>query len=282
MARERPVPIHRWFAREVQEPLEVLDGVSVRSLGDVRYGPYAYPLLCVEAGERGQESVLISAGIHGDEPAGVHAAVDFLRALAPIFADDFGFVVLPCVNPSGYEANTLETMAGANVNRSFGADRPAPEAEAIAVWLARERPNFRATFDLHEIAPYYRGEGFAESDNPHGTYLYETVSDRSRRIGQELIAALPADVDVCRWPTIYHDLNDGGVVAYPEGCRNVVYAGKTTLDAYLNGRFTGHSFTTETPTTWDFPRRVATHLTYLRTALAAIRSERFTQPRPGL
>src|SRR4051794_40489208 len=91
MARERPVPIHRWFAREVQGPLEVLDGVSLRSLGEVRHGPYTYPLLCVEVGARGQESVLISAGIHGDEPAGVQAALDFLRELAPIFAEDFRF-----------------------------------------------------------------------------------------------------------------------------------------------------------------------------------------------
>lgn len=281
---EKTVPIHRWFAREVEERVEALEGVSVRSLGEVRYGAHAYPLLCIEsrAGARpakGQDRVLISAGVHGDEPAGVHAALDFLRDVMPAYGDDFQFVVLPCVNPSGYEANTLETISGVNLNRSFRSGTTAAEVRAIEAWLAQARPSFRVTFDLHEIPPHYRDEGFVESDNPDATYLYETVSDQSPRLGHEMIAALSDDVDVCRWPTIYHDVNDGGVIAYPEACRNRVYAERTTLDAYLNGLFTHHSFTTETPTTWDFPRRVTTHLTYVRTALNLIRAARKNGPR---
>jgi hypothetical protein len=223
--------------------------------------------------------VLISAGVHGDEPAGVHAAMDFLRDVAPMFADDFRFVVLPCVNPSGYEANTLETMSGLNLNRSFKPDTTAHEARALEAWLSGVRDTFCVTFDLHEVQPYYQGEGFVECDNPEGTYLYETVSNPSQRIGRELIAALREGVEVCRWPTIYHDINDGGVISYPEACRNAIYAEKTTLEAYLNGRFTDHSFTTETPTIWGLDERIMTHLTYLITALRLIRIGRSSDSR---
>ena len=99
------------------------------------------------------------------------------RAQFPAVHPGFRFVILPCVNPSGYEGNTLETMHGVNLNRSFGRDSPHQEIRAIESWLEGSGHRFRVTFDLHEAPPDYEGEGFGKSDNPDGTYLYETVTD---------------------------------------------------------------------------------------------------------
>jgi murein peptide amidase A len=274
-ATNHSIAIHRSFFRDVYRPVTSLKNVSVTTLAQVQYFEHEYPLVCIETISDKSNSpdlpcVLISAGVHGDEPAGVIAAVDFLRDFAPALSDQLRLIVLPCVNPSGYEANTLETMSGINLNRSFGINSSEPEIHAIESWLAESRLTFRITLDLHEAPPYYRGEGFARKDNPTGTYLYETVSDDSTRIGHAMIAALPSRADVCRWPTIYHDKNDAGVVAYPDACRNAIYAEKTSFDAYLNARYTNHSITTETPTFWDFEKRVATQLTYICSALEQI------------
>ena len=176
--------------------------------------------------------------------------------------------MFPCVNPSGFDAHTLATETGANLNRLFGVDSTQPEVRAIEGWFSAHARRFLMTFDLHEVRPDYIGEGFVEEDNPRGAYLYETVIDNSARLGRSMIDALPPDRPVCDWATIYHDINENGVVSYPEGCRNAIYAKGTSLDSFLSGRYTGHSFTLETPTGWDLSDRVETHLTFLRTALS--------------
>ena len=82
-----------------------------------------------------------------------------------------------------------------------------------------------------------------------------------------MLDALPAGRSVCDWPTIYDDINDRGLISYPSGQRNPIYREGTSFDAFLNTRYTHHSFTTETPTGWSIADRVDTHLTFLRTAL---------------
>ncbi len=266
------IHICRSFARDVQRRVESLENVSIAVLEELRYGSHEYPLYVVEsapAAGRSVGTVLLSAGVHGDEPAGVHALLDSLES-ADVLLDHFRLVVLPCVNPSGYESDTLETMSGANLNRLFGCDTSQPEVRAIEAWLTQRADRFRVTLDLHETSPYYHGEGFVAADNPHSCYLYETAADSSTRMGPEMIAALPDGVEVCDWPTIYKDVNDRGVISYPESCRNPIYARKTTLDAHLNGRYTDHSFTTETPTGWSIEKRIAVHLSFVRTALSLV------------
>jgi hypothetical protein len=257
------------FAQEVESKLSQLKGYSVEQIAQVGYGNASWPLLCVRSThwDTTLPTVLISGGVHGDEPAGVHAALAFLADGQREFNDAFQFVVFPCVNPSGFDAGTLETESGANLNRLFGTDSTQPEVRAIEDWLRVHARHFRMTFDLHEVRPDYVGEGFLEKDNPRAAYLYETVSDGSDRIGRLMIDALPASRAVCDWPTIYNDINQGGVVSYPEGCRNTIYAKGTSFDAFLSGRYTGHSFTPETPTDWSLSDRVDTHLTFLKIAL---------------
>jgi hypothetical protein len=271
------LPQKRLFAREVEARVRRLSGVSTTSIGSATYGPRSYPILaCVAAGDGTPDRpwVLISAGVHGDEVAGVFAALEFLETQAPALAPWFQFEVFPCINPSGFELGTLETADGANLNRLFGTNSTQPEVVAVDSWLKERKRQFVATFDLHEVFPDYRGEGFVESDNPRACYLYETQVDPTRRIGRAMIDALPASFEVCRWPFIYKDRNDNGVVSYPEACLNAIYAEHTTFDAYLNGRFTAHSFTLETPMGWPLEKRVQTHLFWLDAALSRLRSVR--------
>jgi len=132
--------------------------------------------------------------------------------------------------------------------------------------------------DLHEVMPTYCGEGFVEADNPRACYLYECQHEARRRLGHEMIAALPAETEVCDWQEIYHDKGDGGVVFYPEACANKIYGQNTTFDAFLNGRYTNHSFTTETPTGWNLEKRVATQLTWLIVAANAAAGRSVVSP----
>jgi hypothetical protein len=265
---------HGSYERDVTGVLRGIENVAVETLATVRHAGNSYPLYCVRSPAKPvpqRPAVLISGGVHGNEPAGVYAALHFLKEHAASLSADFNIYVLPCVNPSGFEAATLETLAGVNLNRQFGTGSTQPEVSAVESWLAHENPRLRVAFDLHEIPPDYVGEGFVQSDNPRACYLYETVSDGSPRIGRELIASLPQEIEVCRWPKIYLDDNEGGVVSYPYASHNPVSQKNTTLDAFLNGRYTFHSFTTETPTVWPIEKRVRTQITWLMRSLTLIR-----------
>lgn len=63
----------------------------------------------------------IFAGIHGDEPAGVHALCDLVEALEELapMARQYAIHVYPLCNPTGYEDGTRHSRSGKDLNREF-------------------------------------------------------------------------------------------------------------------------------------------------------------------
>lgn len=108
------------------------------------------PVHVFEADEPGA-TVIIEAGIHGDEIAGVHALEELLEdELRPRRGR---LIVIPRMNPAAYRARQRARPGGLDLNRCFPGDAEAEEPERR---LARkymdlmldERPALLAT--LHE------------------------------------------------------------------------------------------------------------------------------------
>lgn len=139
-------------------------------------------MVVVELGSTGPNtrSVMIAAGIHGDEPAGVEAALKFIETAAENDAllEACHFVIFPCNNPAGYELGTRENAEGIDLNRQFAARKPAPEVALIADAL--QGRCFDLVFEMHE-----------DIDSP-GLYLYEIADSHDRYIGEEIISAAAA------------------------------------------------------------------------------------------
>ena len=89
------------------------------------------------------------AGVHGDEPAGCIALVDFLQALAvePERARGYELWVYPIVNPSGYAAGTRENHAGRDLNREFW--HGSSEAEVQLIERELHARKFNGLITLH-------------------------------------------------------------------------------------------------------------------------------------
>ena len=101
-------------------------------------------------------TILLSTGIHGDEPAGPLAALAFLESGPP---SDFNWLITPLLNPTGIALGTRENAAGLDLNRDYG-QAQSPEIQAHLAWLAQQRcPDL--FISLHED---YDATGF---------YLYE-------------------------------------------------------------------------------------------------------------
>ena len=89
------------------------------------------------------------AGIHGDEPEGVHALAQFLRALErrPELATGYCLFVYPVVNPTGFEDRTRLTRSGKDLNREFWRNSAEPEVRLLESELVAHA--FHGIISLH-------------------------------------------------------------------------------------------------------------------------------------
>jgi protein MpaA len=93
--------------------------------------------------------IAIFAGIHGDEPEGVHAAVQFLKLLElrPELAAGYALSVYPICNPTGYEDDTRHSRRGKDLNREFWKNSSEPEVRLLQADLASR--SFHGMISLH-------------------------------------------------------------------------------------------------------------------------------------
>ena len=193
--------------------------------------------------------VLITGGMHGDEPAGVEVVLQFLERDNTELLTNFSFLVIPCINPYGYVHNTRETLDSVDINRAFEAE---DIAEVVIVKKALGQTRFSLTIDFHED---YDATGF---------YLYEGKRDE-KYIAPRLATAAKAVGPL--------DPEDPGEDApnLAEGVYKVATSwGTQGLAPYLLHFHSEHVIISETPTVWQLEQRAALHLTILDTALDII------------
>src|SRR5437899_1686204 len=90
--------------------------------------------------------VYISAGIHGDEPAGPLAVLQLLQENRwPTNADIW---LCPCLNPTGFPLNSRENAQGVDLNREYLQPKT-EEIRSHIAWLEKQ-PEFDVSLCLHE------------------------------------------------------------------------------------------------------------------------------------
>src|SRR5438552_14256332 len=91
----------------------------------------------------------VFAAIHGDEPAGALAALQFLLDLVndPLLAENFQLQIYPVCNPTGFEDNTRCSRRGRDLNREFW--RTSPEAEVQILEHELRTRHFNGIIQLH-------------------------------------------------------------------------------------------------------------------------------------
>jgi murein peptide amidase A len=115
--------------------------------------------------------VYISAGIHGDEPAGPLAVLQLLQEDRwPAGTDVW---ICPCLNPTGFPLNTRENAEGIDLNRQYREPK-AEETRAHIAWLDKQ-PSFDVSLSLHED---WEAQGF---------YVYELNPDNSQSFAEPMV-----------------------------------------------------------------------------------------------
>lgn len=233
--------------------------VLLQSLGEFETAGRTYNMVVLELGKPGpgKRSVMLGGGIHGDEPAGVEAAVRFLEenAANDALLTQFHFVVFPCGNPSGYESDTRENANGVDLNREFAMRNPSVEVELIMKGLAGRC--FDLIFEMHE-----------DIDAP-GFYLYEIAGDPRNYIAEQIIAAVESmGCPINTHRVIEHTRAENGIIR-----RDSIRFRKTGVPwaIYAYRTCGGHVITLEPPASMlPLDDRVSIELTALRIALQSL------------
>jgi murein peptide amidase A len=127
------------------------------------------------------------AGIHGDEPEGVHALVGFLRLLErqPELAAGFCLFAYPICNPTGFEDRTRHARSGKDLNREFWTGSLEPEVKLLESELRSH--SFQGIISLHT------------DDTSHGFYGYAHGATLTRNLIEPALRAaehfLPRNAD---------------------------------------------------------------------------------------
>jgi len=248
-----------WDYQTITNRLNRIRDLQVTLIASLESG---HPINMVQYGE-GEKNVFLSAGMHGDEPAGVEALLRFLEGSGKTgenirkWHGKYQFTIIPCINPTGIENGTRENIKGIDLNREFGgkAGKDTPE-EARILQRAVEGRRFDLYIDFHEDV---EGEGF---------YLYEVLHKGGICIGDKIIADMSRGYTIDLRDKIDGFRNCHGVICpqkeektFPVKRSNLPFP----LYMYLNG--TQSCLTMESPTRFPWEDRVAMHLKALEIAL---------------
>ena len=150
-----------------------------------------------EAGGRKPEArIYISAGIHGDEPAGPLAVLKLIQENR--WPEDVEVFLLPCLNPAGFMLNRRENAGGIDLNRDYRNPQSA-EVRAHTAWL-EQQPQFDFYLCLHED---WESRGF---------YLYEQNPDGRLSLAERIITAVREICPIDESEIIEGRVAQGGII----------------------------------------------------------------------
>ena len=235
---------------EVIQRVHAISGIDVRVLGEVD----GLPVLCASVGRKDAPALYINGGTHGDEPAGVEAALAFLERGWQAWADGMRFDVIPCLCPWNYIHNARLNAQQVDVNWAFLRD-DIPEIDVLKRFIAGRV--FEAVIDLHED---WESEGF---------YLYEQFRDRDP-IGRDMVAQVARVCPINPHAEIEGEIAVNGVI-HPNMDVSRRKLGEGIPIALCQRGYTGHLVTTETPTAQPMQVRVAAHLAAIEVMIERVR-----------
>jgi hypothetical protein len=195
--------------------------------------------------------VYISAGIHGDEPAGPLAVRQLIQQ--DRWPKGTEVWMCPCLNPTGFPLNTRENAQGLDLNRQY-LHLEAPEIRAHIQWLQRQ-PSFDLALCLHED---WESEGF---------YLYELNLGDHPSPADQIIRDVEEVCPIDRSPEIEDRPAQQGVIRpNPDPKLRVQWPEAFWL---VQNNKVKHCLTLEAPSDFPLPIRVAALVTAVGVALRA-------------
>lgn len=207
-------------------------------------------------GESRGDGVYLSAGVHGDEPAGAWALLQWAEGNQELLAGA-PIIILPCVNPWGLVNNMRGDEKRRDLNRMF-------QNESLPFFLSWRKllgkQQFRVTLNLHE------------DYDAQGIYVYELAPpdvDVSDQVFNRIESIIPRESR----EEIDGRVTSAGMIQRSEGLQRVVdeeLEGGCPEAIYLYLNHTELALTFETPSEFAFHERVQAQVGYIEGVMAEV------------
>ena len=220
--------------------------LSFKEIGSVEYDGFSAPIWCVSfrVEEPVSYKILINAGIHGNEPAGVAFVLQWLEQLAqnPDQHRSVAVDIIPMVNPWGWVHDIRFNRDGIDINRDFSTF-DSQEARIITTFL--EDRHYDLMLDLHE------------DPSASGFYVYQ-YGNKDISIAESLIDTIrnmgyPIEENI----SMVILKTENGIIDAPMwGLRYMQITGQLSLSNYYRLNNSQRVYTIETPTSLPMADRL--------------------------
>jgi len=204
-----------------------------------------------------ETGLYVSAGVHGDEPAGVWGLLEWAEKNVRMLSRR-SVLVLPCFNPWGLVENRRSDPGGRDLNRLFNKTSP-PLLKAWRKFVGMRR--FRLVINLHE------------DYDAQGIYLYE-LGRPGCDFGGPILAKCQSIIPIQPGTEIDGSPFKSGVLVRKQGFANIVdkklEGGGVPEAIYLRMNGAQVALTFETPSEFSLYQRVRAHRRFLDAALEVV------------
>lgn len=216
--------------------------------GALSHDPEKFPLYYLKSKnwDTAKPSLLVEGGVHGYEPSGIFAAIEWAEKHSHPLLEHFNFVVLPCMSPWGYEHDHRWNYHAQDPNRGHVPNSDIEECQLFMKAIEDLNIKFNASIDLHETPDrdrtlrIMRASRFGSAlspnymDIPQGFYLFvdedykKTNPQYSEIIVQEIekVASISSDELIMDLP------NEGGIVYASFGGLGATWLGENGYSKY--------------------------------------------------
>jgi hypothetical protein len=216
--------------------------IVLRTLGTVK--DYDLYRLTINPGKA--PTILIGATMHGDEPAGAYAVIEYLKEQR--FPTKTRLIILPCMNPHGFATEERWALGGRDLNRQWRKKELKEEAQLIYDTLKGERIDF--FLSLHE------------DDTAKGFYIY--ASDKKlKKKWEPMIEMAEKIMKINTQKTIYGQRTDEKGIILVDKENNKEARHDTSIESWVYRTHRANYLCTETPSSLPMKWRVRLYKNFI-------------------
>lgn len=210
--------------------------------------------------------IYISAGIHGDEPAGPLAIKALLQE--GFFDNAAHWTLIPILNPTGLPLGTRENANKVDLNRDYK-NPQTPEITAHQAWLKKQTSPYKLTIALHE-----------DWESP-GFYCYAITPNQYKYILNPIHTAVLQYSPINLSQQIEGSPAKNGFIFHtPENFQKLLNEWPKWPETFFlfQNRLNALHFTFETASAQPLQQRVSTHCAAIKAAVKNLQKKIDTSP----
>ena len=159
-------PYHKLIPErfEILENIKALLGKNCKVHFNIDYAERKLPVISYIINPEIKETIMITAGCHGNEPAPTYAIYNFLKGKPKI--RNKRIVIIPCLVPFGFCLHIDKNINGIDRNRNFFSNTLQKETKLLKQLVKKYKPTF--ALNLHEDPDekmfflYLEGKGYKQ------------------------------------------------------------------------------------------------------------------------